>query len=346
MKARVVAGLAVAVATTVATGAEDSTTPWGGGLPIVEATKTEVGPGKYLWGSALLLAVPDRFQEYWPDYGYRWSNATYVELCRDRGQSDSMESSNLGRVRLVAEAGEKAERLIGIELRPDGETANEPPSGESKTTTDKAEFTVEELCALLSDDVGRQRVESMVRLMAGVGTNVLESGKWHGKKLDFVQDAGLDKSKYMLLWMGSGVEEGLDVAGKINWVAEGKPVVVWHQPSKVTLESVYEMGGRPIVMAFYEKPGYMLTKMGGVMDITTSYEATTFQVVKGVIDKDFLVATNLQPTDLDEAMFGVWAEVEKYKQMMDQTDRKVWLVTENAIPKKSLAPEIRVGDRS
>ena len=343
MKSQAVLGIVLAGAVTVTTGADDSTAPWGGGLPIVEATKTKVGPGKYLWGSTLLLAVPDKFQGYWPDYGYRWSNAAYIDLCGGLGKSNEEERSNLGRVRLVAEAGEEAEKLIGVELRLEGEKSDEVSGGKSQAPGAQTEFTVQQLCALLSDDVGRQRVEAMVRLMAGTGIELLKTGKWHGKAFDIEQDLDLSKNEYMLLWMGSGVYDGLDVVDKVSWVEGGKPVIVWDHPSEVKLRTGYIKGG-PIVVAFHEQPGYMLTQMGGVMDVAARDDPVSFQVTKGVVGRDFLASAKLQATNLDEAMFGVWANVATYEKFMKTKDLKVWLVTENAIPEKSLVPEIRVGE--
>ena len=253
----------------------------------MEATKTEVGLGKYLWGSTLLLAVPDKFQGYWPDYGYHWSNAAYIELCGGRGKSNEVESANLGRVRLVAEAGEKAERLIGLELRTDGEKSDEEPGGKSQASGEKTEFTVRELCVLLDDDIARKRVETMVRLMAGSGIGVLETGVWHGKKMDEGQDLGLSKSVYMLIWKGWGVDEGLDVTDKVSWIAEGKPVIVWEQPREVNLRTGYGTDATGFV-AIYEQPGYMLTKMGGVREIAFPGKPTNFQVTEGSIATEFL----------------------------------------------------------
>ena len=88
----------------------------------------------------------------------------------------------------------------------------------------------------------------------------------------------------------------------------------------------------------------MLTRMGGVMDVGARHDPVSFQVTQGVVETDFLASAQLQGADLVEAMFGVWADVGKYEKFMKPADLKVWLVTENAIPKKSLAPEIRVGE--
>ena len=343
MKSQAVLGVVLAVAVTVATGADDSTAPWGGGLPIVEATKTDVGPGKYLWGSTLLLAVPDKFQSYWPDYGYRWSNATYIELCGGHGKSNEVERSNLGRVRLVAEVGKEAERLIGVELQPDGEKSDDVAGGKSQAPGEEAVFTVQALCALLSDDVGRQRVEAMVALMASTGIDLLKTGKWHGKAFEAEQVLDPSKNEYMLVWMGSGVHEGLDATDKVSWATGGKPLIVWDHPSKVKLHAG-DIEGGPTVVAFHEQPGYMLTRMGGVMDVAARHDPVSFQVTQGVVETDFLASAQLQGADLVEAMFGVWADVGKYEKFMKPADLKVWLVTENAIPKKSLVPEIRVGE--
>ena len=343
MKSQVLLGLVMVFAGTVAPSADDSIGPWGRGLPIVEATKTEVGPGKYLWGSTLLLAIPDKFQGYWPDYGYRWSNAAYVEMCGSLGKTGTAEGPNLGRVRLVAETGSEAERLIGVELRRDREQSEETPNGESPTPADKGEFTVGQLCALLSDDRARRRIESVVGLIAKTGVDVLKTGTWHGKTLDVAQDLGGQTSEYMLLWMGWGVEEGLDPADKVRWFTGGKPVIVWDHPSEVKLRPA-DGKSAPIVFAFHEQPGYMLTQMGGVMDVAVSGKPASFQVNKGVVGTDFLAATKLQPTNLHEVIFGVWADVAKYEQFLKPMNFNLWLVTENAIPKKSLVPEIRVGE--
>lgn len=153
MKSQVVVVFVMALTTTVTTGAQERTAPWGGEFPIAEATKTELSVGKYLWGSTLILAAPGKFQGYWPDYGYRWSNvADSKNWCSALGKRDAVKNSNLGRVRLVAEAGENEERLIGVELRSD----------DSGPSTEKENFTPQSLCALLSDGATRQRVDSMV----------------------------------------------------------------------------------------------------------------------------------------------------------------------------------------
>ena len=343
MKSQTVLGIVLAGAVTVTTSADDSTAPWGRGLPIVEATKTKVGPGKYLWGSTLLLAVPDKFQGYWPDYGYRWSNSAYIELCGGLGKSNDVESWNLGRVRLVAEAGEEAERLIGVELRADEEKSDEGLGGKSQAAGADSEFTVRQLCALLSDDISRRRVEAMVRLMAGSGIRILETGEWHGKEFDEAQDLGLRKNEYMLIWKGWGVGERSDVTDKVSWIAEGKPVIVWDHPREVNLRTGYGMNA-PFIVAFYEQPGYMLTKMGGLSDVAVSGKPVNFQVTEGSVGMEFLKAEKLQDTDLEEVVLGVWANVAKYEELMKPMDLKVWLVTENAIPEKSLVPEIRVGE--
>lgn len=343
MESRATWGLVLATGVTAATGADDATTLWGTGLPRVEATKIEVGPAQYLWGSTLLLAVPDKFQGYWPDYGYRWSNATYIELCGGTSKSTEADRAKLGRVRLVAETGEEAERLIGVELRPQGGQSDEVGNATSETENADAGFTVEQLCALLGDDAGRQRMESMVRLMAGTGIDLLTTGKWHLKTMKFEEEPDLQMADYMLLWMGSGIHEGINIANKVSWSAEGKPVVIWDYPSVVKWHKGYGRGAIRVV-AFHEEPGYMLTKMGGVMDGGALKPTMSFQVNKGIVDLNFLGETKLKGAEVDIGILGVWADVAKYQEMIKPVELGLWLVTENAIPKGSLTPVIRVAE--
>ena len=229
-------GWAAVLGATVAvtTQADDSTAPWEEGLPRVEATITVVGTGQYLWGSTLLLAAPDKFQGYWPDYGYRWSDAAYIELCGGALREEDGETPNLGRVRLVAESGDEAEQLIGVELRTRGGESSEVAESATEPADADTEFSVEELCALLDDESGRRRIETMVRLMAGTGIN------------------------------------------------------------------------------------FLLEKAG------------------------------LETKDIETGTLTLWADIakyhEKYHEMGKLAEQKVWLVTENAIPARSLVPDIRVGE--
>lgn len=344
MRSRATVALVLGTTIAAATGADDPTAPWNTGLPRVEATKTDVGLGQYLWGSALLLAVPDNFQGYWPDYGYRWSNATYIELCGGTAKTNEAESENLGRVRLVAESGEGAKRLIGVELRPQTEKTEEGAERTPKPEDGDTGFTVERLCSLLEDDAGRQRVESMVRLMAGTGIDLLTTGKWDRETVQIKDDPDAQMAEYMLLWMGSGVHEGVDTAKKVSWSAKGKPVVIWDYPSIVRVHKGYGKGTVGVI-AFHEEPGYVLTKTWGVRDVTAVEQPMSFQVSKGVVDATFLANAKFQDADAGIGILGVWANVAKYQQMIDQTDLKLWLVTENAVPIESLAPEIRVGEK-
>lgn len=344
MRSRTRYAAVLAATITVATHADDATAPWETGLPRVEATKTEVGPAQYLWGSTLLLVVPDKFQGYWPDYGYRWSNAAYIELCGGALRKNDGKSPNLGRVRLVAESGDEADRLIGVELRTRGGEPSEVAEKASEERHVDAAFSVEELCALLDEDAGRQRMESMVRLMAGTGINLLTTGKWDRKTINFEQETDFKMAEYMLLWLGSGVHEGVDIADKVSWSAKGKPVVIWNYPSVAKLRKGY--GKTPAkVFALHDEPGYMLTSMGGgtyteALDLTTS-----FQVNKGMIDYNVLEKTGVEVSNVEIGMLAVWADVAKFYEMVKPAERKLWLVTENAIPSRSLVPEIRVGEK-
>ncbi len=346
MRSRTVVALVLGTTITATTGADDATVPtapWSTGLPRVEATTTEVGPAQYLWGSTLLLAVPDKFQGYWPDYGYRWSNAAYIELCGGASKSNEGESASLGRVRLVAESGDEGERLIGVQLRHQGEESDEVAERTSEPQEADTGFTVEQLCALFGDDAGRQRVESMVRLMAGTRINLLTTGKWHRKTFAVNEDPDLEASEYMLLWMGSGVHEGVDIANKVSWSAKGKPVVIWNYPSVVKLHKGYDKGASGVI-AFHEEPGYMLTKTWGAMDVAAIDQPMSFQVSKGVVDASFLGNKKFQGPDIEIGILRVWADVAKFQEIISPMELKLWLVTENAIPTESLVPEIRVGE--
>ena len=343
MTSQAIAALIVGATITVAVGAEDATAPWSTGLPRVEATKTEVGAGQYLWGGALLLAVPDKFQRYWPDYGYRWSNATYIELCGGTAKRNEVESEKLGRVRLVAESGDEAQRLIGVELqRQRRGTENEAERSPESENGDTG-FTVEQLCNLLEDDAGRQRAESMVRLMAGTGINLLTTGKWE-KNIELSQETDPKLAEYILLWMGSGVHEGVDVANKVSWKAKGKPVVIWDYPTVVKWHTGNLRDTKEVV-AFHEEPGYVLTKTRGMREAEAIEQAMSFEVTKGVIDSGFIANTKSQGVDIEIGILGFWANVSNYLQTIDPTTLKLWLVTENAIPIGSLKAEIRVGEK-
>ena len=334
--------LGVSIATAIA--ADDAAAPWTTGLPRVEATKTEVGPGQYLWGSALLLAVPDKFQDYWPDYGYRWSNAAYIELCGAMANATDTAGESLGRVRLVAESGDKAERLVGVELRPATKRSEEEAQRTAKSQDAGTNFTMEQLCALLENDAGRQRIETMVKLMAGTGIDLLKTGKWHRQTMQVDEEPDTKMAEYLLLWMGSGVHEGVDVADKVSWSAKGKPVVIWNYPSVAKLHKGYGKGTEAVI-AFHEEPGYVLTKTWGVQDVGAFEQAMSFEVSKGVVDGSFLPNAESADSDVEIGILGVWANVAKYQQMLNTTDLKLWLVTENAIPAGSLKPEIRVGEK-
>ena len=334
----------LAAIVTIGTHADEAAAPWEKGLPRVEATKTEVGPSQYLWGSALLLAVPDKFQGYWPDYGYRWSNATYIELCGGSLRKSDGESPNLGRVRLVAESGDEAEQLIGVELRTEEGGAAEGAEEEREPQYAGAEFSVKELCALLDEETERQRLKSMVTLMAATGTNFLTTGTWDRKTVDFEKEIGLKMADYVLLWFGSGVYEGVDTTNKVSWSAKGKPVVIWNSPSVVKLHKGY--GKIPTkVFALHNEPGYMLTSMGSGTYSPTLDKTASFEVIKGVIDVKATENAEPESSNIQIGMLEVWADVAKYYEMRKLPEQKLWLVTENAIPIRSLVPDIRVGKK-
>ncbi|MDE0458562.1 MAG: hypothetical protein OXI15_14810 [Chromatiales bacterium] len=332
------------VTVAVTTQADDSTAPWEQGLPRVEATITEVGTGQYLWGSTLLLAAPDKFQGYWPDYGYRWSNAAYIELCGGTLNKDDGEAPNLGRVRLVAESGDETEQLIGVELRTRGGESTEMAENATEPADADAEFSVEELCALLDDETGRRRIETMVRLMAGTGINFLTTGKWDVKPFSYDQEINVVMGDYIPLWYGSGVYEGLDITDKVSWRAKGKPVVIWNSPGVVKLHKGYGKIPRK-VFTLHDEPGYMLASMGGGTYTSTLDQAASFEVIKGAIDFSALEKAGLEIANMEIGALTLWADVAKYHEMEKLAEQKVWLVTENAIPVRSLVPDIRVGEK-
>ena len=338
-------GWAAVLGATVAvtTQADDSTAPWEVGLPRVEATITVVGTGQYLWGSTLLLAAPDKFQGYWPDYGYRWSDAAYIELCGGALREEDGETPNLGRVRLVAESGDEAEQLIGVELRTRGGESSEVAESATEPADADTEFSVEELCALLDDESGRRRIETMVRLMAGTGINFLTTGKWDAKPFSDIKEINFVMGDYIPLWYGSGVYEGLDITDKVSWRAKGEPVVIWNSPGLVKLHKGY--GKRPTkVFTLHDEPGYMLASMGGGTYTSTLDEAASFEVIEGAIDFSALEKAGLETKDIETGTLTLWADVAKYHEMGKLAEQKVWLVTENAIPARSLVPDIRVGE--
>ena len=344
MRSRARWAAVLAATVTIAAYADQPTAPWEKGLPRVEATKTEVGPAQYLWGSTLLLAVPDKFQGYWPDYGYRWSDATYIELCGGSLTESDGESPDLGRVRLVAESGDEAEHLVGVELRTQGGEPAEVAEEEGKEQHADAGFSVEELCALLDESTERQRLKSVVTLMAATGINFLTTGTWDRKTVDFEKEMGLKVTEYVLLWFGSGVYEGVDTTNKVSWSAKGKPVVIWNSPSVVKLHKGY--GKIPAkVFALHDAPGYVLTSMGGGTHSPTLDEAAGFEVTKGAIDDAMWGNTDQKEGNIQIGMLEVWANLEKYYEMRKLPEPKLWLVTENVIPMRSLVPDIRVGKK-
>lgn len=344
MRTRIGWAAVLGAAVAVTTQADDSTAPWEKGLPRVEATKTEVGAGQYLWGSTLLLAVPDKFQGYWPDYGYRWSEAAYIELCGGALREEDGETPNLGRVRLVAESGDEAEQLIGVELQTRGGESPKVAENATEPADADTEFSVEELCALLDDESGRRRIETMVRLMAGTGIDFLTTGKWDVKPFTNIEEFDVVMDDYIALWYGSGVYEGLDITDKVSWRAKGKPVVIWNSPGVVKLHKGY--GKIPSkVFTLHDEPGYMLASMGGGTYTSTLDEAASFEVIKGSIISSALEKAGLEAKYIGTGTLTLWADVAKYHEMGKLAEQKVWLVTENAIPVRSLVPDIRVGEK-
>ena len=287
----------------------------------------------------MLLAVPNKFQGYWPDYGYPWSDATYLALCSGTAKRN-VESENLGRVRLVGESEDGAKGLIGVELWPRKEGAEERAERTPEPEDGKTGFTVERLCDLLEDDNGRERVESVVRVMAGTGIDFLKTGKWQ-QAIGPPDDTDPEMAEYILLWKGAGVDEGVDVADKVIWKEKGNPkgdpVVFWEYPGVVewrkgNLEDTKEL------VAFHEQqPGYMLTKTWGAGQERTAAmnqkrSTELFSVADGAVDySDF---------PIDEGVWRLWANVKN-----EQTETKLWLVTENAISIGSLSHEIRIGKK-
>ena len=75
-------------------------------------------------------------------------------------------------------------------------------------------------------------------------------------------------------------------------------------------------------------------------------QTASFQVSKGMIDYNVLGKTGVEDSIVEIGILAVWADVAKYDEMVKPAERKLWLVTENAIPARSLVPEIRVGEKN
>lgn len=356
MKTRIVLGLVIALVASMATNADATKTTWVHGLPIIKGMKSEVGIWNFLWGSTLILVAPRKFPGYWPDYGYRWSNSTYLELCGRLEHDLPAKDPYLGRVRMVAQNPENDERLIGVELQLEERIKETLATDKPRTSEDKPGLTLNQLCELLDDDIARTRAETVVRVMATDPTDILASGTWGSANTAIARSAtaAMDYD-YMLSWKGLGIDDPMAVGHDLKWTFEEGSEVVWRHPKHVQLRAQerLDMAGSDtetkIVAAMgfdqvAQAPNYMLTRMAGTWEPRKQPKDMTFEVIDGAVDSNFLSAANLKEADLTNATFGVWTNIAKYAELMRENNTSVWLVTENAIREGSLSPEIRVSN--
>ena len=364
MTTRIVLGLVMALGTSMATNATPTRTTWVAGLPIIEDMKSEVGVWNFVWGSALILAAPGKFPGYWPDYGYRWSTSTYLELCRGPGHGQSVKDPYLGRVRMVAETPERTGHLIGIELQLEEHVDVIPAAGASRTSKDRPGLTLNQLCELLHDDVARIHIEAVVRAMATNPADILTSGTWDDAGISMAENGvSVIDHEYILLWKGLGSDRRTTSDHDVKWSVAQRPeeVVVWKHPKHVQLRGPellegtgwigYSTGagidmevvaaGKMDMDRAVHAPSYILTKIAGISDSPGEQKSTSFEVRDGgIVDMSFLSAANVRAEDLTKATtFAVWSKIARYTE--SGSNISVWLVTENAIRQGSLIPDIR-----
>ena len=366
MNTRIVIGLLIALVASTATG-DDATKPtWVDGLPIIKGTKSEVGFWNYIWGSALILAAPKKFGDYWPDYGYRWSNSAYLELCGWLGHDEPAPDAYLGRVRMVAATPQDAERLIGVELELEEHikatlAADESPRPPANS---KPGLSLNQLCELFDDDVARTYTETVVRAMAADPADILSSGTWKSDQATFEVVRRAMDYDYMLMWKGLGLDIAAAGDHGVKWTLDPAHEVVWEQPKHVQLSAAQKLleeagfvPGAKVVAGIdmgekHQMAGYMLTMMEASWGAQkASWEAQksmpdiTFKVTDGAVDHSgFYAAASLEAAELTNTTFGVWTSILGFAELMARKHVPVWLVTENAIRHESLSPEIRVGD--
>ena len=357
MNTRIVIGLLIALVASTATG-DDATKPtWVDGLPIIKGTKSEVGFWNYIWGSALILAAPKKFGDYWPDYGYRWSNSAYLELCGWLGHDEPAPDAYLGRVRMVAASPQDAERLIGVELELEEHIKATLAADESlrPPANSKPGLSLNQLCELFDNDVARTYTETVVRAMAADPADILSSGTWKSDQATFEVVRRAMDYDYMLIWQGLGLDIAAAADHGVKWTLHPAHEVVWEQPKHVQLSAAQELleetrfvPGAKLVAGFNmgvrDRMAGLLTKVAARRGAQESTKDITFQVTNGTVDQDFYGAARLNAAELTNTTFGVWTSILEFAELMARKHVPVWLVTENAIRHESLSPEIRVGD--
>ena len=184
-------------------------------LPLVETSETEIGFLKSLIGSAQIFFTLSTFGEYWPDYGYSWSDV------RDGAGCDSLSAvqsrSKVGSVALVMPKARQSSEYIGLDLT----------NRISRDTIEDREIpnpiTLQRLCAWLSHENPAQ-IESYVRRAGDLWSM---EGSWTPVEIDLNEE-------YRFVGIGEIVTEA--EPDSIGWRLPDDGLLEWEIPQSVDLE--------------------------------------------------------------------------------------------------------------
>ena len=330
---------------------------WPYQLPVVKENKTEIGLGKYLGGTTLLLLQSGVFQKYWPDYGYAWTHAEDPGFCVDILDNQVRKNADIGKVRLVTPNPENQHEFVGIDLTPrltagqDVEKRkNEFSSPTKRHPVKDYRVTLESFCEMIQDEKGKiwlQAAVAFARDNAAIGLPA--NAIW--QKVDTNEDVPIPPwKKYKLAWRGTIIEETDGANGKETWkLGDSGKAIAWQTyttPKLKELELAKELAEKGVnrmqfSRAFEWSPedhiNYYLFVAGQRGSEELPNEPFTLAVNDSKISNEQSLVALESATDLQ-----IWSEIDPDVQIEPASIADLWFVTEYPIPSYDLEPSLRL----
>jgi hypothetical protein len=250
----------------------------------VEATETEVSFLTTLLGSARIFFAPNTFGEYWPDYGYSWTEARSRAGCDALNQDQNQ--SEIGRISLVTPRAGTDTGYIGLDLTSRISSDTNANIDQKRQET----VTLRQLCEWFADENATQ-IERYVGELSNLWSM---EGTWTRSVID-------SDRRYRLVGMGQVVTPDEEESGSIEWNVPNGNLLEWYAPA---LEAV---GSEPVWRyntGMPNGPIYYLRPTSGERVLETIQE---FQVT--VDDEGRINAEDL-PRLSAGTSFELWTEAE------------------------------------
>ena len=188
-----------------------------GDFPLVETSETEIGFLQSLIGSAQIFLTPNTFGDYWPDYGYSWTDVRDGSACGSL--SAVQRQSKVGTVALVMPKAQQSSEYIGLDLT----NRISLEAIENRGLSDP--ITLQRLCAWLRHQNPAQ-IESYVRRASNLRSM---EGLWTPADINLNEE-------YRFIGIGEVVREA--APDSIGWNLPDGSLLDWKIPQSVDLQPV------------------------------------------------------------------------------------------------------------